>query len=164
MSLHVVVAWFDPGDRHDRVTVAGMIVLAVILATALAGALGLVAYLVHRGDQRADAASDARDALAERAVGDERRAFELEVVRAALARERDLTAALTEEASHAARVDSGDLDPGDYAVRSLRLSRAWSGSLRSGDQVPAGTGGDVRPGGATAPTDDAVPGRDVPGE
>lgn len=131
-----------------------MIVAVIILAIALAGAIGAQIYLVNRGERRVDmvlAGGDklaaTRDALMLKTIAGERSDFELKQAQAALTLHKARADALEEYVAHdAAETDpNADLAPDDVAGRVLRLSRRWGAAA-----AEAHPGSAVRAGGEPA--------------
>lgn len=112
--------------------IAGIIAGAVV---ALA-VLGLIVYLVRRGDAAIEKRADLRDVQGDTAKHLERERYEHEITK------RDLTAAKRRgdvlEALLAAEQESdanADLDPGDVRGRVLREALRWRPP--AGDSIPA---------------------------
>lgn len=105
-----------------------MFVAVIVLAVALAGSLGLIAWLAHDDVNEAHNKGDARVA---QSVTEEHLAqaqFELEVERKARIASETRAAALEEQLTHELSSpfpDAPTLDPADVRGRMLRLAQQW---------------------------------------
>ena len=133
-----------------------MMTAAVIgLTVAVVGMVGVLVWLVRRGDVRVDEALDARreldrakDDLRAQTIKAERADFERTKAIEALESERRRADALEEFIADDAQETAPDavLAPDDVAGRLLRFSRSATGrSVRTGGTIGVGTDPAVRP-------------------
>lgn len=136
-----------------------MTVVAITLAIALAGALALIAWLVHDDVNEAHKQGDTRVAQVETEKLLELEQYEHKVTQKALEATRRRAAALEEALAHALSQPhpDADLPAADFRERSLRLAEQWREADRSRDSVPAELDGAVPDdASAEASHDDAV--------
>jgi hypothetical protein len=119
--------------------------VALILATALLGALSLVAWLTYRTVKAATKEADERVAQNESENLLEREQFEHEVTKKALARSKKRSAILEQELFHEIGQPFPDADvaPDDHRARVRRFIEAWRDSEDGDDSLPAESGGAV---------------------
>ena len=131
-----------------------MIVAVVALSVVVAGALSLIAWLVHSSSKRTDQTIkgyDVRDELraevTKLTLESERAKYEAIAATAALTAERKRADALEEFISHEAfETDpSAPLAPDDVAGRLLRFSRTVAGEAAPAGDLPAGHEDLLRP-------------------
>jgi len=148
-----------------------MTVAVITLAIALVGAMGVIVWLVRRGDARVDQVLVKSDELSSakleinvKTMIAERALFEKEKATQALIGERSRADALEEYISVDAQTKdpNADLAPDDIDGRMLRTSKRWGAANAkmsgTGDQVPSGTTSEVRKAeGATASGTITVP-------
>lgn len=132
----------------------------IALALALAGMVGVVVYLVRRGDAATDRAADARIARADAAAELAHARFELERAKEALSTVTARISRLEGLAYDADAAPRDDLDPGDLDGRLRRIESEWYGDTpaagSAGGAPGAGAVPDAAAAGATAAP--AVPG------
>ncbi len=115
-----------------------MTALAILLGTAIVGALVLIAWLVYGRVAAADQAADARVAQVATEAELERAQFELEQRTQALAASERREDILQEAVADALDADPGaGLSHDDVLGRIMRLSAEWARSDRAGREVPA---------------------------
>lgn len=128
----------------------------VALALVLASLVGVVIYLVRRGDAFVDQLLATRDSQTKAVLAAERADYDKKQSDVALASEKTRANALEEFISHDAQETdpAATLAPDDVNGRVLRISRAW-GAVHSaaGQAGPATTG---------AVSDHAAPAAPVP--
>lgn len=135
-----------------------MTVAVITLAIALVGAMGVIVWLVRRGDSRVDQVllkteelSSAKLEIGVKTMIAERALFEKEKAEQALVIERARANALEEYISADAQTKdpNADLAPDDVDGRMLRFSQRWAAASAkvsgTGNQVPAGTTSEVHP-------------------
>lgn len=115
-----------------------MTVVAVILGTTIAGALGVIVWLVHGSIAAAGAAADARVAQTATEAELERAHFELETTKQSLAATEKRAAALQEVLSdELEKAPNPDLARADVAGRVRRIFDRWQAADANRSAVPA---------------------------
>jgi len=115
-----------------------MTVVAITLAVALAGALGLIAWLVHGRITSVEEEADAHVELADKQVKLERAQFELETTKQSLAATEKRAAALQEVLSDELdKAPNPDLARSDVAGRVRRIFDRWEAADAARGEVPA---------------------------
>jgi hypothetical protein len=109
--------------------------VAVILATTLASALGCIVWLVYGRLRDAERHADARVAQVQVEADLERRAYELDVTQKALVAANRRAEALEDIIADEINAGSG-LSPGDVRGRLLRLARGWRDAATARSPLP----------------------------